>query len=529
MIKIRILDRTLETDPGLSLLEILAQLFPDTCGTYLACRNGGALLALSDPVERSCTLKPVTFLEEEGRRIYERTLRLVMLSAVRECFPDDTVRVEHSIGYGLFIRIKERFMDQEDLSRLEEKMRSIIAEDRPIQRLGPSCPENKRNSALYELDGNREEMNGILLPSAGYVRAFALRLTYPGFTLQMPSPAAPEVPAPYVRRPKNLSAFQEACEWCGIMRITNAEDINRQIRSGSFRSLIRINEALHDRSLSHIADGICQTKAKAVFIAGPSSSGKTTFANRLCIHLRVLGLEPVLISLDDFYRNRSDSPLDEEGKPDLEALEALDIPYLKKCIGLLLSGRTAAMPRFDFTTGRREEEMYDLTLGEKQVILFEGIHALNPTLHESFDPSLISRVYISELTCINLNDHERIRTTDARLLRRLIRDQKFRNTPAIDTLRMWPSVRKGEEKWIFPYQENVDFVFNSVLHYELPVLKKSAVSILSAIPAYEEEYRAASRLLDILAGFETAPDDCLKEIPPLSLLREFIGGCSLYD
>ena len=537
--RISIRDRQMEFAHPETLLGIIKQMFPDTYRSILACLDGGRTVALSDRIESSVSLVPVTFMDEEGRRIYERTLRLVMLAAARLCFPESRVRVEHSIGYGLFIRIKERFMGQEDLARLEEQMRMIVREDHPIVKTLPETGQGtpfpgalgglSERTGIYSCCGMTEPMNGALLPSTGYVNAFSLRLTYPGFTLQMPSPANPAVPALFVHRPKNLSAFQEAGQWCGIMKITNAEDINRQIRSGTYRSLIRINEALHDRSISRIADGIHQMQAKAVFIAGPSSSGKTTFSNRLCIHLQVLGLEPVLVSLDDFYRARSEAPRDEDGKLDLEALEALDIPYLKKCVGQLLSGQTAAMPRFDFTTGLRRPEYYDLSLGEKQVILFEGIHALNPVLHESFDPSLICRVYISELTCININDHNRIRTTDARLLRRLIRDWKYRNTSAVETLRMWPSVRKGEEKWIFPYQENVDFVFNSVLHYELPVLKKMAVPILSQIDPSDEEYLIAARLLDILACFEDAPEDSIKEIPPLSLLREFIGGCSLYE
>ena len=537
--KVSILDRRQEFTHPETLLEIVKRLFPDTYRSILACLDGGRIIALSDPVEHSVSLAPITFMDEEGRRIYERTLRLVMLAAARLCFPGSGVRVEHSIGYGIFIRIKDRFMDQDDLSRLEDQMRRIVREDHPIVKAGPEAVQAAplpggdgwvgERTRIYSCCGKTEPMNGALLPSTGYVNAFSLRLTYPGFTLQMPSPANPAVPAMFVRRPKNLSAFQEACQWCGIMKITNAEDINRQIRSGTYRSLIRINEALHDRSIARIADGIHQMQAKAVFIAGPSSSGKTTFSNRLCIHLQVLGLEPVLVSLDDFYRARSEAPLDEDGKIDLEALEALDIPYLKKCIGQLLSGQTAAMPRFDFTTGLRRPEYYEMSLGEKQVILFEGIHALNPVLHESFDSSLICRVYISELTCININDHNRIRTTDARLLSRLIRDWKYRNTSAVETLRMWPSVRKGEEKWIFPYQENVDFVFNSVLHYELKEMKKMAVPILSQIDPSDEEYLIAARLLDILACFEDAPEDSIKEIPPLSLLREFIGGCSLYE
>ena len=373
-----------------------------------------------------------------------------------------------------------------------------------------------------------EYFYGAMLPSTRYVPAFHLMPLAPGMVLQMPSPKNPAVPAPFASLPKHLAAFAQSNRWCDILGCMNAADLNDMIVGGKLPDFIRVNEALHDKSIAEIADGIHRRGAKAIFVAGPSSSGKTTFANRLCIHLRVLGLRPVLISLDDFYLDRDLLPLEADGQPDLEALSALDVALLRECVAALLSGGEVQMPRFDFTVSRRAPKRYPLKLADDQLLVMEGIHGLNPALHEGFDPSLIAKVYISELTCLNLDNHNRIRTTDARLLRRIVRDHQFRNTPPEETLAMWNSVRRGEEKWIFPYQEQADFVFNSALHYELPVLKRYAYELLKAIPPENPVYLSSRRLLKILHYMLPATDEALREIPPLSLLREFIGGCTLY-
>ena len=373
-----------------------------------------------------------------------------------------------------------------------------------------------------------EYFYGAMLPSTGYVKVFKLRLNAPGMVVQMPSPADPTRPAPFPHLPKHLSVFAQSNQWCNILGCMNAADLNDMIVAGKLPDFIRVNEALHDQSIAQIAQGVAAQGSRAVFVAGPSSSGKTTFSNRLCIHLRVLGLHPVLISLDDFYRDRHSLPLETDGKPDLEALSALDVPYLRQCLDDLLSGREARMPRFDFTVQRRSPDLYPLQLKADQILVMEGIHGLNPALHEGFDSHLISKVYISELTCLNLDHHNRIRTTDARLLRRIVRDHQFRNTLPEETLEMWNSVRRGEEKWIFPYQEQADFVFNSALHYELPVLRRYAYDLLDRIPESNPVYLASRRLVKILHYILPATDEAMDEIPPLSLLREFIGGCTLY-
>ena len=547
-ITIRIREESRVFTPGTPLSAALKEFFPEEYRTVYACLDGGRLLELSDPLTSDATLVPVTYTHEEGRRIYERTLRFVFLMAAEELFPGACARIEHSIGYGIFVRIRGQYLSQDDIVALQKKMEEIIAADLPIRHekiakedayaylIGKGDSDRaelvkkSQESELpaYACGGMKDYFYGAMLPSTGWIHAFSLRLVYPGLTIMMPSPADWRHPAAFTHRPKNLSAFSQSIQWCDIMNINNASDLNRLIRNGQFRDLVRVNEALHDKSMSEIADSIMQSKAKAIFVAGPSSSGKTTFSNRLAIHLRVLGFRPVLVSMDNFYKNRSDVPLDGDGNPDLEALDALDVPYLNECIGRLLTGQTAMIPRYSFKTGMREEKADPVALGQDQLIIFEGIHALNPVFHIGFDPALLCRIYISELTCINIDDHNRIRTTDARLLRRLVRDHAFRGSPAKETLDMWPSVRAGEEKWIFPYQENVDHVFNSVLHYELPVIRPYAEEVLAQIGPEDPQYLVARRLLNILSCFDAVPRDLLSEIPPLSLLREFIGGCTFY-
>ena len=530
------------------LSDILKTADPEHVHQIMACLSGGIVVELADTVSSDCALVPITFQNEEGRRIYERTLRCVMLLAMQRLYPGKRVRIEHSIGYGIFLRLEEHQFDLEQLQKVQEEMQNIIRSDIPIQKNEWSKEKalsyfkaqrwDEKHALLESQDTDRltvytcdtlsDCFYGAMLPSTGYVRYFSLRLVYPGITMMMPSPSDPQKPAPYIHRPKNLSAFSKSIHSCEIMHIANADDLNRMLKDASYRHLIRLNEALHNQSLSQIADSISSGNAKAVFIAGPSSSGKTTFANRLCIHLQVLGYTTHVVSLDDFYRNKADLQPDANGEIDLEDINALDIPCLTQTISDLLSGKPAYVPTYDFLTGARSKDYKVIQPEKQQIIVFEGIHALNPLLHDGFDPSLIFRIYISELTCINIDDHNRIRTTDARLLRRMVRDYQFRNAPADETLRMWPSVRRGEEKWIFPYQEQVDCMFNSVLHYELPVLKPLAEPLLKAIQPENPNYLIAKRLLGLLDCFQAAPESIQNEIPPLSILREFIGGCTLY-
>ena len=528
---------------------IIRAMLPDTCEQVFACFVNGAVIELKSIVDKSAELVPITYRDEEGKRIYERSLRFVLLLAARELFPDYHVRIEHSIGQGVYLLLEGRRLYPGDVEALEGMMRDFIKRDLPFVRTRWSREaaidyflaqgdQDKANLLsyrpynyfdIYTCGGMSEYFYGAMLPSTGMLKTFALRARAPGLVLLLPDRDKPDIVSTYMSLPKNMAVFAQSNYWCRVLNCGTASELNDLIAHNKLRDFIRVNEAFHSKTISEIAEDIVNRGARAIFIAGPSSSGKTTFANRLCIHLRVSGMNPVIVSMDDFYRNRDELPLEADGMPDLEALSALDVPYLQSCINSLLAGRETEMPRFDFSKHRRSEKTVKMQIGANCPLIIEGIHGLNPALHKTIDSQLICRIYISQLTTINLDRHNRIRTTDARLLRRIVRDYQFRATPPLKTLEMWDSVRRGEERWIFPYQENADIVFNSALHYELPVLKTISFDILSQVPQTSPHYIKCSRILKILNYMLPVKEDVFNEIPPLSILREFIGGNTLYQ
>jgi len=534
---------------GMPLLEILKRLLPKRAPQVLCCLCGGLCVELGQPIDRDCCLTSLTYLDEEGRRIYERSLRFLLLLSMRRLYPDKNVRILNSVGYGVYLRLLEAEMTHEMVRALEEDMRNLVAQDLPFEKETWSrekairyfesvgWPDKARILAyrpqetitMYRIGELCEYFYGAMLPSTGYIRTFALKPHFPGMVVQFPSPEDPTRPAPYLPRPKHLRVFTQSQRWCNILGADNVADVNELISTGRLREFIRVNEALHDKSIAAIADDIMARQARIVMIFGPSASGKTTFANRLAVHLRVLGQSPQLISLDDFYRDRADIPLERDGLPDLESVDALDIPHLCNCLEWLLAGQKVEMPLFDFKTAARAKESYPLQLTGGQPLLVEGIHGMNDRITSQLPEQLTYGVYVSALPCINLDNHNRIRTTDVRLLRRIVRDIRVRATSPEETIAMWPSVRAGEEKWIFPNQEKADVMFNTSLHYELPILKAKAYDLLLSIPKTAPEYLTARRLIKILHYLLPVGEDVLQEIPPSSILREFIGECSFYD
>lgn len=531
-----------------TVLEAARALWPEKEGAVLGCFEGGRVLELSEELGRDALLSTITYENEEGRRIYERSLRFVFLMAAARCFPGEKVRIEHSVGGGIYLVLEGRRLYPGDVKTLEDAMRDIVAEEIPFvkqrwtREQAIECFDRQGDSEtarllayrpydyfdVYLADGLAEYFYGAMLPSTAWTQVFALHMRTPGLVLLAPDRRDPKVPAPFVNMPKQMATFRQSNYWCKVLDCSDAADLNDLVREGRLRDFIRVNEALQDKSIAEIADEAISRGARVLLISGPSSSGKTTFANRLNIHLRVSGLRPVIISMDDFYRNRIDLPVEEDGQADLEALTALDVPLFRQCIASLLAGQETMMPQFNFTTQRRADKPYPLKLSGDQPLIIEGIHGLNPALHEGFDPKLLFKIYISELTCLNLDGHNRIRTTDARLLRRIVRDHQFRNTPPIETLAMWDKVRRGEERWIFPYQENADVMFNSALHYELPVFRRIAYDLLRSIPREDAQYHKCNCIIKILNYLLPAPESIMDEIPPLSILREFIGGNTLY-
>ncbi|HSK68429.1 MAG TPA: nucleoside kinase [Candidatus Limnocylindria bacterium] len=531
-----------------TVLAAVRELVPEMADETLACLWEGTVLELNTYLHAPCDLLPITYKDDEGRRIYERSLRFVLLIAAMRLYPDDKLRIEHSLGQGVYIEMDGRRLYAADVHALEGMMRDIIHDDLPFERSQWSREqaiayfrergdEDKARLLgyrpydffnIYTCGGLSEYFYGAMLPSTGMLKVFSLHAFAPGLLMQLPDREDPSRAAEVARLPKHVAVFAQSNYWCRVLDCSTAADLNGLIANDRLRDFIRVNEAFHSKSLAEIAEDITRRHARAIFISGPSSSGKTTFANRLSIQLRVSGLQPVIISMDDFYRNRDDLPLEPDGQPDLEALTALDVDLLNQSIESLLLGAETPMPRFNFAAKRREEKRVMMRIGPNTPLIIEGIHGLNPALHQHFDRGLLCRIYISQLTALNLDRHNRIRTTDARLLRRIVRDYQFRSTPPIRTLEMWDSVRRGEERWIFPYQEQADIVFNSALHYELPILKTMSFGILSQVPQDSPEFVKCNRILKILNYILPAPEAVFNEIPPTSILREFIGGNTLY-
>ena len=539
--------KSLDVERGMPVMQCLRALEADMTGV-LAIRQGGRVLELTDVITREGEISPLTLQDEEGRRIYERSLRFVALLAFRRLMPGQRVRIEYSVGGGVYLHTPGRELTAEDVSAIHAEMQRIAAADLPFDKREWSLDDAiayfeqdgqidkvellRRRTVpfmnLYECGGMHEYFYGAMAPSTGYVRVFGVQhLPGRGMAILTPDPENPVRHAAYIDRPKHMRVFDQSEKWCAILGVQNAPDIHRMLEEKKFRAFIRVNEALHDKAIADIAGTIAEKGSRLILIAGPSSSGKTTTTGRLAIHLRVLGLEPVMISLDDYYIDRHKLPKEADGSVDLEALHTIDVALFREHMQRLMDGETVEIPRYSFHTGCRMEKGVPLKLAPGQPVLVEGIHGLNPALSEGIDDSLIHRIFVSALTCLNLDDHNRIRTTDVRLLRRIVRDNQFRSTPPEETLAMWPSVRRGEETWIFPHQERADSMLNTALHYELPVLGHYAYDLLKAIPPESPHYLTARRLVKMLNYFPDIPEGVLEEVPPLSLLREFIGGCTI--
>ena len=544
---IRSMDNQKEFPEGTTVRNCLVGLDAFPRGT-LAALSGGVVIELNDPLHRDCTLTPLTLEHEEGRRIYERSLRFVMLLALRHLFPYQQVRIEYSVGYGVFVRLPGIELHRQDIVRIENEMRRIVELDLVFTRKQWTredairyFEEEKQQDkvellsrrpvptfTMYCIDGMWEYFYGAMTVSTGYVPVFTLFELRGGFVLQLPAGSDFDHAAPYIYRPKHLEIFAQSAHWCEILGVTNVSDVSILIEQNKLRNFIRVNEALHESAIDEIARKIHEQNKHVVLIAGPSASGKTTSAARLAVHLQMYGHPSRRISMDDFFINRDDLPVQLDGTRDFETIEALDIKLLADSITGLLNGEEVFMPGYDFESGEKEYLTPPTKLEPGEIIILEGIHGLNPKVIDMLPADEIYRIFASALTCLNLDDHNRIRTTDVRLLRRIVRDQQFRGYPPEETLSLWPSVRRGEEKYIFAYQENADSMLNTALHYELPILKFYAYKLLMDVPSSSPNYLLARRLIKALNYLPDVDESLMDEIPPLSLLREFIGG-STFD
>ena len=544
---IRSMDNQKEFPEGTTVRNCLVGLDAFPRGT-LAALSGGIVIELNDPLRRDCTLTPLTLEHEEGRRIYERSLRFVMLLALRHLFPYQQVRIEYSVGYGVFVRLPGVELHRQDIVRIENEMRRIVELDLVFTRKQWTredairyFEEEKQQDkvellsrrpvptfTMYCIDGMWEYFYGAMTVSTGYVPVFTLFELRGGFVLQLPAGSDFDHAAPYIYRPKHLEIFAQSAHWCEILGVTNVSDVSILIEQNKLRNFIRVNEALHESAIDEIARKIHEQNKHVVLVAGPSASGKTTSAARLAVHLQMYGHPSRRISMDDFFINRDDLPVQLDGTRDFETIEALDVKLLADSISGLLNGEEVFMPGYDFESGEKEYLTPPTKLEPGEIIILEGIHGLNPKVIDMLPADEIYRIFASALTCLNLDDHNRIRTTDVRLLRRIVRDQQFRGYPPEETLSLWPSVRRGEEKYIFAYQENADSMLNTALHYELPILKFYAYKLLMDVPSSSPNYLLARRLIKALNYLPDVDESLMDEIPPLSLLREFIGG-STFD
>ena len=484
-----------------------------------------------------------------GMRTYVRSLCFVLCKAVEELYPQGSIMLEHPVSKGYYCRMNlDRPIGLDDVQRIKQRMKEIIAEDIPFKRYECHTEEvvelfrqkgmmdkvklletsGNLYSYYYTLGDTVDYYYGSLLPSTGYIHLFGLEKYYDGLLLQVPNRQQPDELEEMIKQEKMLDVFKEHRRWNQILGVGNVGDFNEACNLGHATQLINVSEALQEKRISQIADEIFHRKEqgqplKLILISGPSSSGKTTFSKRLSVQLMANGIRPYPVSLDDYFVNREQTPRDANGDYDYESLYALDLDYFNQQLQSLLNGEEVELPRFNFTTGKREMSGTRLKIDENMILILEGIHALNPELTAHLPAESKFKIYVSALTTILLDNHNYIPTTDNRLLRRIIRDFKYRGYSAEETISRWPSVRAGEDKWIFPYQENADVMFNSALLFELAVIKDYAEPILRKVPNNRPEYSEAYRLRKFLEYFVPLQD---KELPPTSLLREFLGGSS---
>ncbi len=531
---------------GTTLEQIAADMGIQLRFPILGALVNNKLRELSFEVYKPKTIHFIDFSHPIGYRMYVRSTAFILYAALREINTGAILKIDHSVSKGWYAEINGEGgpVTDELLNKIRLKMNEIIEADIPFTRKELPTPEAVRlfrenghaeKASLFEtrqemytsVYGLGDHMNyfyGYLVPSTGYITEFDIQKYFRGFLIRVPERENFEIKSKVALQPKLFKVFREHKKWINILDVNYVGCLNKAISEKRDTDLIKISEALHEKRIARIADKIYKSrnKVRIILISGPSSSGKTTFSKRLSIQLMVLGLRPVQISLDNYFVDRELTPRDENGEYNFETLQAIDITLFNENLSDLLQGKEVRLPRFDFTTGKRNTGERLKITGD-QVLIVEGIHGLNPGLTPSIRPTCKFGIFVSALTQISIDAHNPIPSTDNRLIRRMVRDYRFRNYAALDTLRRWESVRHGEEKYIFPYQENADVMFNSALLYELAVLKTYAEPLLKTIPESEKEFAEALRLMKFLSYFQPVS---AREIPPTSILREFLGGSS---
>ena len=532
---------------GVTLMEIKDDFKVKLANPIIGALVNNKVKELSFVFVKTKKVEFIDYSHPDGMRLYVRSLFFILYAAVREVFPDVKLKMMHGISRGYYCELVglNRPISDSDIFAIKSEMHQLVELDIPFLKVGLPSAEaveilRKQNlvykarlieqqgdlfSYLYFLGILANYFYGNMAPSTGYLKVFDLVPYYEGLLLRIPNPAKFSEVQPYTKLDKLFGVFQEHKDWAEILNVSNLANLNESTLNGQSGDIIKISEALHEKKVAEIANVITERKkqVRIIMVAGPSASGKTTFSKRLMVQLAVNGLKPVMISLDDYFVDRDKTPKDIFGEYDFEAIEAIDIEFFNRQLLQLFNGETIDLPRFDFTLGQRIPSGKMMQLGPNSILIVEGIHGMNPNLIPHIKTENTYKVFLSALTQISIDDQNHISTTDNRLIRRMIRDSKYRNYSAQDTIRRWPSVRAGEDKNIFPYQENADVMFNSAMVYELAVLKKYAEPLLKAVPESQPEFSESNRLLKFLSYFKPIDD---LEIPPTSLIREFLGGSS---
>ena len=539
--------RTLSGPRGTQVGEFLAKAKDDFSAPIVAAIINNQIHELTFPIDIESHCQPVTMDTADGARIYRRSLVFLLEMVFAQLFPKGRLNIDHSVSSGgFYCEVTGReTLSQEELDSLKDHMKKLIREDHPFVRKEIPLQEaveyfkqrgyedkirllkyrRKAYLTLYSFNGQMDYMHGYMVPSTGFLKWFDFKMTDGGFTIQFPRRHAPTELEPMGDYPKLLKTFRQYGNWLKTLNIDNVGALNDAIETGRADEIVLVSEALHEQNVADLAQQIVQNKSRIILIAGPSSSGKTTLSRRLAVQLLTRGISPYPLELDHFFIDRDKTPLDKDGQPDFETLDALNLDRLMQDMEKLLSGGKAQLPRYNFMTGRSEEG--DLVqLKEGQPIILEGIHGMNPRLIPDRWTDSAFRVYVSALTQLNLDRHNRVSTTDTRLIRRIVRDARERGYSAQATISRWESVRRGEKRHIFPYQENADVMFNSALVYELAVLKPLAEPLLRQVAYTAPEYIEARRLLAFLEWF--LPLD-VNLVPANSIVREFLGSSSLKD
>ena len=537
--------RVFEAPIGTAVRDVLRAAFGEPKRPFMAAIVDGRLRELTFTLGGDASVTPLDATSADGVRVYRRSLSFLMLVAFDEVFPGSEIFIEHSAataaGYYCEVRGRDQFT-ADDLRLVERRMRDIVAEDAPITREQVSRQEaidvyewrgetdkarllahrERETLTLYRLHERRDYLQGYMVPSAGCLRHFSLHALPTGFILRFPHQRQPGVMEPLTPYPKLFAVFEQAGDWLDRLEIRSAGALNDAIAGDRIRQVSLVAEALHESGIARIASRIAETQGRirVVFIAGPSSSGKTTFSKRLAVQLLANGIRPMPLALDDYFVDRDDTPRDDKGEYDYETIRALDLDLFGEHLRSLIGGRPTALPHYNFLTGLRESGP-TVTLGSEHVIIVEGIHGLNPVLATGLPAESVCRVYVSALTQLNLDRHNRVATSDCRLIRRVVRDAATRGYSATATLKRWDSVVRGEKQHIFRFQENADAVFNSALVHELAVLRPFAEPLLLQVRPDTPEFVESNRLLSFLTWFRPAPPE---HVPDNSILREFIGG-----